>query len=410
MNKSLFLLSPFFLAFQASAVELTPITVPSNEGASLSRLSTQPTNAQSEHTLISWVEEKDNTATLYFSRFQANRWSSPTIVSSGTNWFNNWADFPSVMSQGKTMVAHWLPMTNQGTYDYRIDVAESSDNGKTWSKPFTPHTDGVDAEHGFVTMLPYKNNTSDGNSNSTFITWLDGRFTKTDVHNSHNDHEQNSHDHSSGGAMTLRAATFKNGQLNQEWELDNRVCDCCTTAAANTDKGVIVAYRDRTEDEIRDINVLRLIDGQWLPASQLPSDNWKIAGCPVNGPALDAKGNLVSLAWFTTVDKKPTVKVALSHDSGDHFSDAIIVSQKTIGRVDSVIHNDHVIVSYLENNGSKVNLVLSRYSLKGKFVDSNVITTLSPKRSTGFPTLTVDNGVLLVAWNDTRVHTVAVRY
>ena len=61
------------------------------------------------------------------------------------------------------------------------------------------------------------------------------------------------------GRMTLRSAILNNrGLLANEQLLDERVCTCCAPAAVLTDEGVLIAYRDRSSVEIRDISTLLL--------------------------------------------------------------------------------------------------------------------------------------------------------
>ncbi|MGY3568707.1 hypothetical protein [Vibrio paucivorans] len=388
------LITPLLLCsiyVQAFEVDMRPISG-IGPNASLSRLSTNYNQGEPQTTL-SWVEENGENATLKFSTFNNNAWSDAKTVASGTNWFNNWADFPSVIKHGSLLTAHWLEKTDVGKYDYKIQLSQSNDKGVNWSSPLTPHQTKIHAEHGFVSLLPL--------GKETFAVWLDGRHTKSFNH---------SHHHSNTESMMLRAATFKNGQLYNEWLLDERVCDCCATAAVTTDKGVIVAYRGRTGHEIRDTKILRLIDGKWQPANYIPTDNWQIDGCPVNGPSLSAKGKMVALSWYTVQNNKATVKLSISNDYGDNFLPSIVVSQNTIGRIDTTFHNGFLIVSHLDNNSNRVSLILSRYTLRGELVDRNTVVQLSPSRTTGFPTLTSHNDKLLVSWNSNTVHTAVINF
>ena len=94
--------------------------------------------------------------------------------------------------------------------------------------------------------------------------------------------------------MSVRFARFdKNFKQIEETAVDARVCECCPTAAAVTAEGVIAAYRNRSDDEIRDNYVARFVNGKWTAPQPVFNDNWKIAACPVNGPALSARGR----AW-----------------------------------------------------------------------------------------------------------------
>ena len=136
--------------------------------------------------------------------------------------------------------------------------------------------------------------------------------------------------------MTLRGAMIgPNGELLEDTELDGRVCDCCNTTTAMTSNGLIVAYRDRSHDEIRDIAVVRKIDGKWSEPKFVHADNWEIAGCPVNGPALDAMGSDVVLAWFTAADGEGEVRLSFSSDSGAEFEPFYRIDNgMATGRVD----------------------------------------------------------------------------
>jgi len=225
---------------------------------------------------------------LVFSTLQAREWSAPKEIARGSNWFVNWADFPSMVSyrgNEQNLTAHWLQMSAEGTYDYDVRITQSANGGDNWDDSFIPHKDGIPAEHGFVSLLPT-------DSLHTFVTWLDGRNTKPkDAHSEMG--------HGMGGPMTLRCALIDvYGNVSDDVELDNKTCDCCQTSAALTDQGIVVAYRDRTDDEIRDISIVRQVNGSWTKPQTIFPDNWKIAGCPVNGPAVQANGSLVAIAWL----------------------------------------------------------------------------------------------------------------
>ena len=73
------------------------------------------------------------------------------------------------------------------------------------------------------------------------------------------------------------------------------------------------------------------------------SDGWMIAGCPVNGPALDADGERVALAWFTAAGEAPRVQLAFSTDGGATFEEArTIDADAPAGRVDVVLEPSQV--------------------------------------------------------------------
>src|SRR5690606_40682603 len=80
-------------------------------------------------------------------------------------------------------------------------------------------------------------------------------------------------------------------------------------------------YRDRTVDEIRDIHVARLEDGAWRTLPAVHADNWKIAGCPVNGPAIAATGNDAVVAWFSAANDRSEERRV-----GQHWSSGVTAS------------------------------------------------------------------------------------
>ena len=112
---------------------------------------------------------------------------NPFEIIKGEDWFVNWADFPTIAENNGNLLAHYLPKSEDGIYTYDIYLKLFNKKNNLWQDAFILHNDDTKSEHGFVTMLPYKND-------SFFVTWLDGRNTSGD-HNHHGD-----------GAMTIRAA------------------------------------------------------------------------------------------------------------------------------------------------------------------------------------------------------------
>lgn len=339
---------------------------------------------------LSWIEKVQDKNEFKFSSLTDGKWSEPLLIDSGKNWFVNWADYPMITANGNDFMAHYLKKSGDGTFSYDVKLTSSRDQGKTWNPSKTLHDDGKEAEHGFVSILPYKEN--------FFIAWLDGRNTVMEGMEHHEGHH---------GQMSLRAAIVDNegGKIN-EWELDNRTCDCCQTSAVITENGPVVVYRDRSEDEIRDISIVRLVNNEWTEPKPIYSDNWKIAGCPVNGPRVAAEGNFIAIAWYSVPDNKSKVNVIFSHDGGESFDEPIHVDEgNTIGRVDIVmLDNETAMVSWMEGTTIKATKVHS----DGRKETSLVIASSSESRSSGFPQMTKYNDQVIFAWTDDKEKTVKV--
>ena len=300
-----------------------PISVPSGTPAYGPRLSAGNDDAA----ILSWMERSDGGATLRFSSYVQGSWSQSITVSTDEKMFVNWADLPAVVPVGsKELLAHWLSYTDDAPYAYQILTAYSHDEGATWSTPASPHSDGTPTEHGFVSSYPV--------AGGTGLVWLDGRNTPDK-------------------GMTLRSATLStSGVPSEKTVIDDWVCDCCQTDVAITESGPVAVYRDRTDDEVRDIYVARQLKGVWQPGTPISNDGWVIAGCPVNGPVIDAAGKLVVVAWFTAANQEPKVQTAISTNAGKSFSDAIeITSTNATGHVGIALIDAHsYAVSWMETD------------------------------------------------------------
>ena len=331
---------------------------------------------------MSWLEPADSGHALRFSVYDGTTWAAPRTIVARRDFFVNWADFPSleVLDRGR-LAAHWLQRNGRGTYAYGVRIAQSADGGQTWSTPVTPHRDSSQTEHGFVAMWR--------EPGTLGAVWLDGRKFKKEGHDAANE-------------MMLVSTTLEpNGTRGPEVRLDERTCDCCQNAAAMTRNGPIVAYRNRSPEEIRDIYVTRRVGGKWLAGVPVHNDNWKIAACPVNGPALAARDNRVALAWFTAADDSARVKVAFSNDDGATFGAPIRVDGGTpAGRVDVALLSDgDALVTWIERVGGETAAVRVRRVRRDGGVGAPVtIASSSAARASGFPRMAITGSNALFAW------------
>ena len=345
--------------------------------------------------LLSWIEPAaDSGHALRFAALQDSAWTPPRTIASGSDWFVNWADFPSLLAlDDGALVAHWLQRTGSDTYAYAVRVARSDDGGQTWSVPLTPHRDTADAEHGFVSLY-------NAGSARAGAVWLDGRK------------------YAAGNEeMTLRHALMtEDGTLTDEIELDARVCDCCQTAVAQSGDDVLVFYRDRSEGEIRDISVLRVSNGAAGPPQRVHADEWHIAACPVNGPAADADGAHVAVAWYTAPADSGRVLVAFSDDGGQTFSAPTRVDDGApAGRVDLLLlDNGDALVTWLERVDGAAEVRARRVTARGVAGASATVTRTGEQRASGFPRVTRAGDRLVFAWTEpagdgTQVRTATAR-
>lgn len=354
--------------------------------------------------IASWLEPAGEGAhALRFARRgDDGAWGDPRTIAAGEHWFVNWADFPSVLPlSGDTLAAHWLVRSGPGTYAYDVVMALSSDGGASWSEPFTPHTDGTQTEHGFVALFPAP-------AGGLGAVWLDGR----EMGGGHGEAAADAGDRPAEdaaaagghgtGAMTLRYARFEDtgGEPLDEALLDDRTCDCCQNDAIRVGDAVVVAYRDRSPDEVRDIAIRRgTVDG-WEPSRIVHADGWRIPACPVNGPAIAAAGDRVAVAWFTAAQDTPRVLVAFSADAGRSFGPPIRVDGGAPeGRVDiQFVDGESAAVSWLERTADGADVRVRRVGPDGSAGAPVVITRTGAERASGFPRFVVAGDELVFAW------------
>lgn len=355
-----------------------PVTaeLPATRGAMAPYLSTS-----GDAVLATWLEPAPGDGQrLRVARWQGGRWSPPVSVFESDRIVANWSDVPVVARGGDgALVVTWAQRSGAGGETYDAMVARSTDDGATWRTLGALHADRTPAEHGFVSMV------ADDRGVRAF--WLDGRDAERD-----------------GGATMLRAAHVGDA-VSDEAVVDDRVCDCCATAAVATSDGPRVAYRDRSPAEVRDVRIAQPDEGTW-PTSLAADDGWTIAGCPVNGPALAAVGRELVVAWYTAAASTPRVRVAFSHDSGTGFDppieiDATQDARMPIGRVGVALDADGTaLVSWMTTVGERATVMVRRVAMDRRLGPPLAFPTAASAREAGMPRIARAGDGVLLAWTD----------
>lgn len=271
-----------WLSGESLSFDEIPVPAPSGSGF------VDLASAQDGNIYLSWVESSESDQTAFrISRFdrEAEVWREPVTIASGQDWFLNWADTPVIAAglRGRVAAA-WSVNHAEGGYYAMVSLSE--DHGATWSEPVPVTNESNIVE--FVELAPLLNGT-------WLAIWLDGR------------------DRNDSGNMQLRSRVL--GSDEPDILVDERVCDCCSIASSVLPNGVVVtAYRDRSDDEVRDIAYQRYSRGTWLEAPPPVSDGWVIDGCPVNGAHLSRRSGNVAAAWFTGANDTAQVLVARSNN------------------------------------------------------------------------------------------------
>ncbi len=363
-----------------AALTVTPLTIPVPDGSSEPQLT-----SSSRGTILSWVQSTGPTATLQFAERIGTAWSEPRTVATGKDWFLSDADVPTVqrLADG-TLVAAWYRSTDVQLEAYDTWLAYSKDDGKSWSAPFKPYKDKTKTQHGFVSMF-------DQPGGGLGLVWLDAREWELNQ------------DAPDGGAVMMRSASFDPSWKQTSDQVANlRVCDCCQTSVATTPDGVVVAFRDRTDKEIRDIHVTRLENGKWTDPQAVHHDNWEIDSCPVNGPAISARGRTLATAWFTAASGQGHTYVSMSQDAGRSWGDPIrLDEQVSTGRVDvEMLDDGGAVATWVEFANQQAQLRARRLSPTGSISAPIPIQAAGGGRVGGFPRMVRQGDELLFVWSE----------
>jgi len=301
----------------------------------------------------------------------ASQWSEVRQITSGDlSMFS--ADLPgvAVLPRGG-LLAYWELNDSRGgdRYATAIQTSVSWDEGKTWSGALKPYGDALAGQHSFLSWFPSKEGIG--------LVWLDAR-QRAEVRHAARQMETTHDDHI--GAIGLRYAAFNaEGKPMGDSFVDPITCECCPTSAAGTARGPVVVYRGRQEapdtkpsevrndrPTVRDIYIARLDGGRWTKPHLVHADNWVINACPDNGPAVDAEGERVAVAWWTRSGDSPKVQVAFSNDAGETFGPALRVDQgKAEGQVTLALlpGGDAAVAGWLEDGRTWARFVSSAGAL-----------------------------------------------
>ncbi len=344
--------------------------------------------------LLSWINSVPGRRNaLQFDAWDstAQRWQgAPRTIAVGDSLSTNSADTPHIAATGDgALWVHWLQKAGSGeTTD--VMLSRSADGGSNWSAPTRVNVQS-NAEHGFAALWP-------ASGASIGIVWLDGHNMDTPPTASKSDVVNNAN-------TTLRAAVFDaNLQRSSTFAIDAMTCDCCRTDVAVSTRGALVAYRDRTAAEVRDIATARFDGATWSAPKPVHADHWTMPACPVNGPAIAASGNNAVAAWYTAAGNSPAVNLARSTDGGDSFEVPVVLEHGAAvqGRVAVALDAQQVVALWVREDAGGQALWLERYppDLSRSLQRIEIAKLQGRGRGTGFPQLALHDGDAYVVWTD----------
>lgn len=359
------------LSALGQSVSLTPLANPAGTGSLQPNWSAAPGGAA----VFSWIEPSPGGEfSLKYAVRRGSAWSTATIIAANRHFFRHPAEAPGVLAlpDGRWF-AHWVEAPG-GDSDAEYIFVSSSIDGRHWTTPLMAHRDRSPVEHGLASMIA---NADGGGS----LFWLEAL---------HGDDQP---------VALKRTIVDGAGKEVREEVIQSDVCGCCPTAVAETSKGLLLAFRAHSSDDIRDIAMTRLQNGKWSAPKIVNADNWRINACPTNAAAVAAEGHHAAVAWFTGAQDHPRELIAFSNDDGGSFGRPVTLSTgHAFGYTSMALMEDGgAMVTWLERSPAGASVLARRVSANGTLGPVTEVAK-GGQMSLGYPRVIRSGGETLVAW------------
>jgi hypothetical protein len=285
-----------------------------------------------------------------------------------------------------------------------IRIARSADGGRTFTASRAVSTPAAPGNRGWHAM------TIDARGGLDIV-WLDHREMVSQPPHQMNAATHGTHD---GAAMAahsgLYAARVTDAGVQPEQRVTTGVCYCCKTAiAAARDGSILAAWRHVYPGNIRDIAFARAADGQaFSPPVRVSVDQWELAGCPDDGPAMaiDVEGR-THIVWPTLVKAvvkggEPTMALfhAMSRD-GKSFTARVSLP------VDGVAHHPQIaaardgslVAAWDELKDGTRHVALARGAVDADGRVRFVRERIGGAGPDAYPVVAAASGAVVVAWS-----------
>jgi hypothetical protein len=351
----------------------TPLANPAGPGSLQPNWSVAPDGGA----VFSWIEPSQGGAfALKYAVRHGGSWTPATTIAANRHFFHHPAEMPEVIAlPGGHWFAHWVESPG-GDSDAEYVFVTSSTDGAHWTMPLQAHKDRSPVQHGLASMIA---NPDGGGS----IFWLEALKGED------------------APVALKRTIVDASGKEVREEQIDGDVCGCCPTAVAKTSKGLLLAFRAHSKEDIRDIAVTRLENGKWSTPKIVNADGWMINACPTNAAAVAAQGDHVAVAWFTGAQDMPRELMAFSSDSGSSFTKPVTLSiGHAFGYTAMALDEDGgAIVSWLEQSPEGAKVLVRRVTAAG--VAGPVVEVAKGGRmALGYPKLFHNGSDTFIAWGN----------
>jgi hypothetical protein len=381
----------YLLTFSLAVVSaygqvLAPQTVanPAGSGSLQPQWSATPDG----HAVLNWIEPAKSGYALRYAVRGPLGWSEARTIATNRHFFHHPAEVPEVQQLADHLwMAHWVENMEESEAEF-VYISTSTD-GTHWTAPAMVNKDRSQVEHGLASMV------ASGNGEASLF-WLETPQGED------------------GPGYLMHSVVNAQGQTTKEERLESDVCNCCPTAVVRTAKGLLLAYRDRTKDDIRDIAVLRFENGHWSQSKNVHADGWKLNACPTNAAALASRGDRIALSWHTGAQEMPRVQMVFSSDSGSTFTKPVLVSTgHAYGYTSIALAEDGTaFVSWLQQGNANAAQVLVRAVSPSGTAGPVVQIAEGGRMALGYPRVINVGSETWIAWGspkDSKIQTAVLK-
>jgi hypothetical protein len=362
----------------AQTIKVTPAPNPAAAGSSQVNWAL----AQDGSPILSWIEpQKGGSFALRYSIGHSGQWALPRTIAANRHFFHHPAEMPNMTAlKDGTLIAEWIEQANEAgneASEAEFLYVSASADGVKWSTPAMASHDKSQNQHGLASIVA-------SGDHEASIFWLQALKGED------------------GPVSLMRSTIGANGTELKEEDLDSDVCSCCPTSVVRTARGLLVAYRDHTKENIRDISVIRYENGKWTAPKNVYPDKWQIDACPVNAANASAQGDKVGISWYTASGDKSRVEFTSSLDGGATFGKTSTVSTgQAYGYTTAAVDDTGgAIVSWLER-GDKGARLLVRYVSSAGVPGPVAQVAEGTRKDLGYPRLARSGNDVWIAWNST---------
>ena len=211
---------------------------------------------------------------------------------------------PQIVADARNNVFLAYAFFKDSNWNAQINIARSSDSGKTFTAPQSLVNDGSSQRFPSVVIRP---------DHSIFIAWVDKRLVAD---------AKKAGQQRLGGSIAYSFSSDAGNSFAPEKLANESSCECCRIGASiDPQGGVGIIYRAIFPGGIRDHATQIITPSTAGKVQRVSRDEWKTDVCPHHGPSIAiSSARKMHVAWFTQGSARTGVFYASSSNQGETYS------------------------------------------------------------------------------------------